>query len=156
MNLLLAATGAYQQQTEGIPPAGWFFMGVLAVGFIWAIYFVATLNQEHVHERWFNNEFYTTKKAARICGRVSERVADGHWINVIKSLWVMNTKENARYFILRIDELNTPLITPIKIEKAKEFIVETVDDSTAKRLIHDWLSEEHVSLSATTVHHDNH
>lgn len=122
-------------------PASFFsglVIGIIFVGMGWIIYIAVNSSIEYRHEKWIGNKLYSTHRSQRIFGVVAERVADGHWINLIKSVWRTG---HGDYFFLHIDELNPPSIVPVTAEKAKAFIREHAKDNSFK-IIRDWFGEE--------------
>lgn len=117
---------------------GGFVVGMFLFGMAWIIYIAANGSTEHKHEAWIGNKFYSTRHSHRIFGIVGERIADGHWINWIKSVWqaVRHTGQ-ADYFLLHIDEFNPPNIIPVTPDKAKSFIREHAKEKS-HRIIRDW------------------
>ena len=111
--LLLAYSAANNDAGLGL---GGLLLGAFVVGFIWLMVAAARWEVEHKHEYYYNGVTYSTKRAHRILGVVTDRIAEGHWIAVIRSVWRTNPdlKGEYHYFMLRIDEFNPPKISSAK------------------------------------------
>lgn len=153
--LFAAATTTYKAVSQQqIDPN--FFAGCLSgcglVAFIWLVVYLISLPAEHYHELFIDGVHYSTKRANRVVGKVTQRIAKtGQLISVIHSLW--KGWDGKTFFILRIDELNSPLITPVKtLADARNFILQCSDEDVeeAKRLMRDWIYRD---MKVKEIHH---
>ena len=148
LGMLLAAVthSANQELPPGILG---FLLGGFIIGLVWMIVAFARKNVEHKHEKWVGDVLYSTKSAHRICGKIGDRIAEGHWIFWVKSLWRINerppmyyNKPTKTFFVLTIDEFNPPHISPLTPENARKFIMAFAPQEQVQQLLYEWLGDK--------------
>lgn len=89
------------------------------------------------YEKVVGLQVYSTKKARRIFGLSGESVHNSQFTGWMQSIWLTF---DGHFFILSINELDSPKIHPLTMDEARQFISKHAEEQHAQILFKEWFS----------------